>query len=1175
MTSDDDDDIIAAAKKAGMSGNIKIVDRHRGTETSVATFKRAHSFVCYKKVPQEAGCHSCTAYTYMSKSNHKETSCITQPTCSAGEGYVKGSTTAAGKCAACTDGTYMDIKAGHRVECKDWVSCGKDEFLTDESTSAAGTCKICPKGQTNDEEEHQLTSCKAIPKCKAGELLHPGDDELERLGNGVCLNSASLRPTNRELMIRGCETDECGNENDRLAACKQICLNLPKCIGINPNSRSGDNQHNDECAILGATRADDAYLIAETKKQLGGWDSTRHWTSRYGNANVIHIAKASGSHSFECFKKFREGGNCRTCPTLTFQTSGEHHNEECTQQPECKAGQYLKGGSSVTSKGSCTQCPAGSFTTKANQQFECKAGTVVCSQGEYLAGTSPTSEGDCVACAEGTYMSENRHSNTKCSAQTTCSAGEKWTGSSTEKAECSPCTAGIDYQPKNGHTEINCIAQDTCTIDEKLTGATASAKGRCNACPDGQYQSLDGHLETSCLEQDSCNAGQKISPPLTGVTQTCSACPAGQFQASTSHRITECIVHSTCSGSDEEVGTKGTSTKNTICAALAGCTADEFELPDLTANGKTQCQQLSVCGKGYHVTVASTKKADLICGSCGPNTFMTKQNHRELECTPQVPCGVGEKSSASSATTAIKCSSCPANTYRALSSHLETACMPQPTCTQGEYLKEGDATAEQQCVNCPSGMYNDNRNHRDSDCTELPSCGRGNYALFVGTSTKPTQCRDCLGGMYMDETLHREPDCKPLATCSAGDKYVAANNEAGECEACRDVGGKATYMNLTDHREATCIQVTTCTKNLQFEAAANSPESDRECLDYAECIASEFESFPGSETEDKICTERKACTTGERMTDPGTATTDRTCGACGTNSFQDAEIHAEPVCTPQPLCGPGEYISIDSATNQRTCRYCPDGTYRKDAAHRELACIAGEENLATIIADAANMIDGDDDSTPSSLDDLLVENKDALDAIERAIDNNEITFKALEKEVENCTPGDEGATKTSCDLLAQRKENAKLEYDSSQTMKAQLKTDQGMLETALTEASASAATAAAAKKASRSTTTMVVVIALALIVVIAAAAIVVKRGQEVVVRSDLGILSFENPQYDSNPAQPNGNTNNTSGYMDVNPMYSDNGGSGGGGGGGGISSGYMDVSANNAIPDGGSDEEEV
>ena len=63
-----------------------------GKETSITTFQRGHTWVCYKKVPAEAGCLSCPANTWMELPDHTETSCTPQPTCGAGEGYEKGST---------------------------------------------------------------------------------------------------------------------------------------------------------------------------------------------------------------------------------------------------------------------------------------------------------------------------------------------------------------------------------------------------------------------------------------------------------------------------------------------------------------------------------------------------------------------------------------------------------------------------------------------------------------------------------------------------------------------------------------------------------------------------------------------------------------------------------------------------------------------------------------------------------------------------------------------------------------------------------------------------------------------------------------------------------------------------------------------------------------------------
>lgn len=70
------------------------------------------------------------------------------------------------------------------------------------------------------------------------------------------------------------------------------------------------------------------------------------------------------------------------------------------------------------------------------------------------------------------------------------------------------------------------------------------------------------------------------------------------------------------------------------------------------------------------------------------------------------------------------------------------------------------------------------------------------------------------------------------------------------------------------------------------------------------------------------------------------------------------------VCKPQPTCGPGEYISADSSFSARSCDYCPDGTYRKDSAHREEACIEGLEDMADTIAIAVDGVGRGDDTRP-------------------------------------------------------------------------------------------------------------------------------------------------------------------------------------------------------------------
>ena len=280
----------------------------------------------------------------------------------------------------------------------------------------------------------------------------------------------------------------------------------------------------------------------------------------------------------------------------------------------------------------------------------------------------------------------------------------------------------------------------------------------------------------------------------------------------------------------------------------------------------------------------------------------------------------------------------------------------------------------------------------------------------------------------------------------------------------------------------------------------------------------------------------------------------------------------------RPLCGPNEFITKGSTTELQTCSYCPTGTYRKDAAHRKELCIEGIEDLDDAIAGAVG-VDGVEIPDTTTLSDLLVENADALDAMELAADDAKDALRTLEQLATSCNAGSDREGATSCAVLVQRKTNAEAEYKSSLEMVEQLKEDKEKLETASASASASAASAVQKQKAS-TTTAVVVVVALTLIVAIVAAAVYVKKkGDTVLVHSDMMGTSFENPNYalggvgdsEQQYADAGQSGGGQSGYMDVNPASH--------GDGAGAASGYMDVAPTGATAGGynydQSDEEEV
>ena len=58
------------------------------------------------------------------------------------------------------------------------------------------------------------------------------------------------------------------------------------------------------------------------------------------------------------------------------------------------------------------------------------------------------------------------------------------------------------------------------------------------------------------------------------------------------------------------------------------------------------------------------------------------------------------------------------------------------------------------------------------------------------------------------------------------------------------------------------------------------------------------------------------------------------------NSMSCNSMSCSTQCEQQTICGPGEKIGPDSATEARQCALCDEGTFNDEATHRKKECHA-------------------------------------------------------------------------------------------------------------------------------------------------------------------------------------------------------------------------------------------
>ena len=194
-----------------------------------------------------------------------------------------------------------------------------------------------------------------------------------------------------------------------------------------------------------------------------------------------------------------DAGYKKTAGTSTSDTT-------CTQ---CPAGKYSSAGAS-----SCTQCPAGSYSGAGSERCTLYAGT--CENGTLITQSSRTQENHCGSCESGYYM--NQKECTPCQAGSYSSAGASLCSSCLAGSYSSAGASSCEICPPGYETDNGTICR-ICGIDTK-----GLDNGTCTSCK--EYQDKEGSTDCNSFcktpigNQSTTNPGSnklkdgKISGPL-------------------------------------------------------------------------------------------------------------------------------------------------------------------------------------------------------------------------------------------------------------------------------------------------------------------------------------------------------------------------------------------------------------------------------------------------------------------------------------------------------------------------------------------------------------------------------------------------------------------------------------------------------------------------------------
>ena len=127
-----------------------------------------------KTMPQK--CVACSSTEFNSNVGHRDTECLSHPSCTAGFEFTSSSTIQR-TCGQCGDNEYQNVGASAAVlqtTCMEQTYCGVGQYALPDSKESRRICKECPAGKYQEKIKHRDTECLQQPTCGPG-MLYKGN----------------------------------------------------------------------------------------------------------------------------------------------------------------------------------------------------------------------------------------------------------------------------------------------------------------------------------------------------------------------------------------------------------------------------------------------------------------------------------------------------------------------------------------------------------------------------------------------------------------------------------------------------------------------------------------------------------------------------------------------------------------------------------------------------------------------------------------------------------------------------------------------------------------------------------------------------------------------------------------------------------------------------------------
>jgi len=620
-------------------------------------------------------------------------------------------------------------------------------------------------------------------------------------------------------------------------------------------------------------------------------------------------------------------GSCTLCP------AGSYSNQYvATTCKPCPAGTWTN----LTGQISCSfTCPLGTYSLSGSKNasacFSCPAGyycpegvLTSCPAGSYSSLTNQISISTCQSCPQGMYSAAGSTSASDCKpceagyycpggVKTPCPAGTSSSATNQiDRSTCTPCSSGY-YSTANSSICSICPTGSFCEngIAAKCpTGTYSPQTGllKCLTCQDGTYSTSAG--KTAC---STCSSGGYCANGIR------TACPQGTYSSGTGK-----ILPSACSSVPEGAYAYSPGATNYYwclkgyyCtgATLTACPSGTYQ--DVT--GQASCKR---CPAGQY----STSTTANMCTACPAGSFCSN-SIKSL-------CPAGKYTDLSGQSTCITCTD---GTFSAAGSNSSASCLP---CSSGYYCQNGQKLA------CPAGTYSSTTGQSSISACQI--CQDGYYSSVGSTS-----CIACGLGYYCSGGVR--------TACASG-TYNPTNSYAvtsSSCIAC------PTGYSCSISSKSMCSRGKYCENGVSYSCPSGHysdawySTSCKKCPNgkYSTSMTSEMciDCPPGSICPDS--TSPQPCPAGTFHDQES-----KTCQPCASGTFSKAGATLCTVCSPgfycpdpaqKIACPSGTYQPYTSQTLSSSCMACPSGQYSESGASMcgcppGSYCANGERNLCPL-----------------------------------------------------------------------------------------------------------------------------------------------------------------------------------------------------------------------------------